>query len=66
MPLTSSEAIDAAAWLIAQPWPSKRMSSIVPSSPTRSITRSSSPHSGFVSSNSRSGASIGPQLCGRL
>ena len=28
MPLTSSEAIDAAAWLIAQPWPSKRMSSI--------------------------------------
>ena len=27
MPLTSSEAIDAAAWLIAQPWPSKRTSS---------------------------------------
>src|SRR3954451_13860044 len=66
MPLTSSEAIDAAAWLIAQPWPSNRMSSIVPPSSTRSITRSSSPHSGFVSSNSRSGESIGPQLWGRL
>ena len=56
MPLTSSEAIDAAAWLIAQPWPLKRTSSTVPSSPTRSITRSSSPQSGLVSSNSRSGS----------
>ncbi len=27
MPLTSSEAIDAEAWLIAQPWPLKRTSS---------------------------------------
>ena len=35
MPLTSSEAIDAAAWLIAQPWPSKRRSSTVLSSSTR-------------------------------
>ena len=37
MPLTSSETIDAAAWLIAQPCPAKRRSSIVPSSSTRSM-----------------------------
>ena len=34
MPLTSSEASDADAWEIAQPWPEKRTSSIVPSAPT--------------------------------
>ena len=28
MPLTSSEVIEAAAWEMAQPWPSKRRSSI--------------------------------------
>ena len=66
MPTTSSEAIEAAAWLIAQPWPSKRISSTVPSPPTRSMTFSSSPQSGLKSSNSRSGDSISPQLWGRL
>ena len=35
-------------------------------SPTFNITLSWSPHSGLWSSASRSGASIGPQLCGRL
>ena len=32
MPTYSSEAIDAAAWEIAQPWPWKRSSAILPSS----------------------------------
>ncbi len=31
MPFSSSEAIEAAAWEIAQPWPWKRRSSIRPS-----------------------------------
>ena len=58
MPLTSSEAIDAAAWLIAQPWPEKRTSSIAAVVvDAQHLTRSSSPHSGLVSSNSRSGSS---------
>src|SRR4051794_22695093 len=54
IPLTSSDAIDAAAWLIAQPWPSKRTSCTMPSASTRSMTLSSSPQSGLLSSNSRS------------
>src|SRR5919199_3925595 len=66
MPLTSSETIDADAWLIAQPWPEKRTSSIRPSSPVLSCTRSSSPHSGLLSSNSRSASSSSPKLCGCL
>ena len=46
IPTYSSEAIDAAAWEIAQPWPWKRRSAILPSS-TRMCTPSSSPHSGL-------------------
>ena len=53
MPLSSSEAIDAEAWEIAQPWPWKRRSSMR-SSLTRMCTPSSSPHSGLCSSASRS------------
>src|SRR5919199_783047 len=66
MPLISSDTIEADAWLIAHPWPEKRTASIRPSSPVRSWTRSSSPQSGFVSSNSRSASSSSPKLCGCL
>ena len=52
MPITSSEAIDAAACEIAQPWPENAMSAIRPSSSTRSCTLSSSPQSGLLSSAS--------------
>ena len=49
MPISSSEAIDAAACEIAQPWPWKRRSSMRPSL-TRMCTPSSSPQSGLCSS----------------
>ena len=55
MPLTSSEAIEAAACEIAQPCPEKRRSATRRSSSSAIWTRSSSPHSGLMSSNSRSG-----------
>ena len=48
MPISSSEAIDAAACEIAQPWPWKRRSAILPSSTTM-CTPSSSPQSGLWS-----------------
>ena len=54
IPITSSEAIEADACEIAQPWPEKRTSATL-SSTTRSWTFSSSPQSGLKSSNSRSG-----------
>ena len=66
MPLISSEVIEADAWLIAQPWPEKRRSSILPSSVVRISTVSSSPQSGLESLKVRSCGSRWPQLCGRL
>ena len=66
MPTISSEAMLADACEIAQPWPSKRIDATRSSSPTFSITLSWSPQSGLWSSAVRSGASIGPQLWGRL
>jgi len=56
MPLTSSEAIEAAACEIAQPCPEKRRSATRRSPSSAICTRSSSPQSGLLSSNSRSGA----------
>ena len=61
MPTTSSEAIDAAAWEIAQPWPEKRDVADHAVASTFSCTFSSSPHSGLESKNSRSGSSSSPQ-----
>ena len=55
MPLTSSETIDAAAWLIAQPWPGEAQVLDTAVVVDLSCTFSSSPQSGLVSSNSRSG-----------
>ena len=55
IPISSSEAIEAAAWEIAQPWPENATSATLPSSSTLIWTFSSSPHSGLVSKNSRSG-----------
>src|SRR5690242_14548130 len=49
LPLTTSEIIDAAAWLIAQPRPLKRTSRTTSSS-ISSSTASSSPQSGFTPS----------------
>jgi hypothetical protein len=66
IPTTSSEAIDADACEIAQPWPEKRTSVMRPSSPTASCTFSSSPQSGLLSSNSRSGDSSSPKFRGCL
>ena len=60
MPITSSEAIEAEACEIAQPWPEKRMSSTLPSE-IFSWTFSSSPHSGLRSSASRSASGSSPQ-----
>ena len=48
MPISSSEAIEAAACEIAQPWPWKRRSAMRPSA-TAICTPSSSPHSGLTS-----------------
>ena len=61
MPISSSEAIEAEACEIAQPWPEKATSATVLSSPSLIWTFSSSPHSGFVSKNSMSGSSSSPQ-----
>ena len=70
MPMTSSEAIEADAWEIAQPWPEKRTAATRPSSSSLSWTFSSSPQSGLLSSNSRSASGSsgwgGPQLWGCL
>ena len=55
IPITSSEAIEALACEIAQPWPEKRTSSTRFSPSSLSWTFSSSPQSGLKSSNSRSG-----------
>ena len=65
MPTSSSEAIEAEACEIAQPWPEKRTSA-TRSSSTLSWTFSSSPQSGLLSSNSRSGSSSVPQFRGCL
>ena len=67
MPLTSSEAIDAAAWLIAQPWPSKRTSC------DRAVLADAE-HDAQLVAAERVGvlelevrvAPVGPQLWGRL
>jgi cellulose synthase/poly-beta-1,6-N-acetylglucosamine synthase-like glycosyltransferase len=56
MPLTSSEVSDALAWLIAQPWPENLRSATRLSASTEIVTFSSSPHSGLLSSYSRSGS----------
>jgi hypothetical protein len=66
IPTISSDTIEADACEIAQPCPEKAMSVTRRSSSTFSCTRSSSPQSGFVSSNSRSASSSSPKLCGCL
>ena len=58
--------LEAEACEIAQPWPEKRTSEIVSSSPTFSCTFSSSPQRGLLSSNSRSGCSSVPKFRGCL
>ena len=60
-PFTISISIDVEAWLIAQPRPRKRTSSIVsPSSPNATKIETSSPQSGFWPSAAASGASSSP------
>ena len=60
-PFTISVSIEVAACEIAQPRPSKEMSSIVsPSSPKRTKIATSSPHSGFWPSACASAGSSTP------
>ena len=66
IPISSSEAIDAEACDMAQPWPWKRRSVIVPSSPVIRCTPSSSPQRGLWSWCSRSWGSSVPKFRGFL
>ena len=50
--------MSADAWLMAQPWPVKAASSMVPSSAKRSAKVSSSPQEGLTPSCVQSGHSI--------
>ena len=65
IPISSSEVIEAAACEIAQPWPWKRRSLILPSSTTM-CTPSSSPQSGLWSWKSRSCSGSSPKFRGFL
>ena len=65
-PLTMSVSIDVAAWLIAQPLPSKPTSSITSPSPKRTETVTSSPQSGFWPSAIASCGSSSPWFLGAL
>ena len=65
-PLTRSVSIDVAAWLIAQPRPSKPTSSITSPSPNRTETVTSSPQSGFWPSATASLGSRRPWFRGVL
>ena len=50
--------MSAEAWLMAQPWPVKAASSMVPSSEKRTLKVSSSPQEGLTPSWVQSGQSI--------
>ena len=65
-PLTRSVSIEVAAWLMAQPRPSKRISSIVSPPSKLSVIDISSPQSGFWPSAFASAGSSTPWLRGFL
>ena len=64
-PRSSSVIIEAEAWLMEQPRPSKRTSRMRPSA-TRTVRASSSPHRGLAPSTTMSAGSSRPRLRGWL
>ena len=58
LPTMRSLMMSAEAWLMAQPWPVKAASSMVPSSAKRTLKVSSSPQEGLTPSWVQSGQSI--------
>ena len=66
MPMNSSEAIEAVAWEIAQPWPWKREVGDPAVLVDEQVDPSSSPQSGLTSCPSRSWGSSSPKLRGFL